>query len=121
MINACKTEKQQGQRKIMRHVSFPLGVLCALSAGRSVSLCLWRVSQHQTPCHTQSQSILAGSKTVFSARVPNVVRKRDMPFSQTLDVFCAAFISAKPHVLLSYTFSWQISSEQICELYRCEL
>ena len=121
----CPTiQKQQGQRKIMRHISFWLDVLRALSAGRSVrrrvpaqpvslegvaasdptshtisylpSLCLWRVSQHQTPCPTQSPSILAASRTVFSARMPSVVCKRDTPFSQTMDVFCALSTQTSP-------------------------
>ena len=40
MINAYnvfkETQKQQGQPKIMKHISFWLDVLCAMSAGRSV-------------------------------------------------------------------------------------
>jgi len=83
MINAYivfkETQKQQGQLKIMRHISFRLDVLWADLSDRGYlpSLCLWRVLQHQTPCQTQSSSILPGSKTIFSARMPSVIQKRD--------------------------------------------
>ena len=85
-------------RNNMGSISFQLDALCALSEGRSVRQ---RVPA-QTQFHTLSPSILAGSKTVFSARTTSVIHQRDMLFSQTMDVFSAAFTFARPHVSFSF-------------------